>query len=154
MDKNKIDFVLIEFPAKLKALNPETKGMWGKMNVHQMIEHMIDSIKEANGKIPRTLVTAPERLQAMQDFLRSEKEFKPNTKNVLMGEDPVPVRHVSVANAIAELEEELKDFEKHFKANPNSRITNAFFGDLNYDEWVQLMHKHSMHHLKQFGGDI
>jgi hypothetical protein len=44
MDKNKLDFVLIEFPAKLKALDPQTKGMWGKMNVQQMIEHMIDSV--------------------------------------------------------------------------------------------------------------
>lgn len=153
MDKNKLDFVLFEFPAKLKALDPQTKGMWGKMNVQQMIEHMIDSVKEANGKIPRTIVTAPERLQAMKDFIMSEKEFKPNTKNVLMGEEPLLVRHVSVSNAIAELESELINFEKHFTANPDSRITNAFFGDLNYDEWVQLLHKHSMHHLKQFGGE-
>ncbi len=153
MDKNKLDFVLIEFPAKLKALDPQTKGLWGKMNVQQMIEHMIDSVKEANGKIPRTIVTAPERLQATKDFLMSEKEFKPNTKNVLMGEEPLPVRHVKISDAIAELESEIKDFEKHFASFPDARITNAFFGDLNYEEWVQLLHKHSMHHLKQFGGE-
>jgi hypothetical protein len=89
----------------------------------------------------------------MKDFLMSEKEFKPNTKNALMGEDPLPVRHVKISDAIAELESELKDFEKYFTSFPDARITNAFFGDLNYDEWVQLLHKHSMHHLKQFGGE-
>lgn len=28
------------------------------------------------------------------------------------------------------------------------------FGDLNFEEWVLLNHKHVVHHLKQFGVDV
>jgi hypothetical protein len=34
----------------------------------------------------------------------------------------------------------------------NLRVTrNPFYGDLNYEQNVQLLHKHALHHLKQFG---
>ena len=150
MNNTKLEFLLKEFPIKLKQLDPSAKGVWGKMNVQQMIEHMTDSVREANGKIPRTIVTNPERLPAMKDFLLSEKEFKPNTKNVLLSEEPEPIKHSSIQAAIAEFEKEMEDFQKHYKTFPDAIITNAFFGDLNYEEWIQLLHKHAVHHLKQF----
>jgi hypothetical protein len=28
---------------------------------------------------------------------------------------------------------------------------NPFFGDLNFEQNVQLLYKHSLHHLRQFG---
>lgn len=147
----KLTFLLFSFPQLLKKLDPSTKGLWGKMNVQQMIEHMSDSVREANGKIPRTIMTPEANLSKMKEFLMSEKEFRPNTKNVMMGEEPLVVRNSSIKDAIDELEKELSDFEKYFTKNSESIITNPFFGDLNFDEWIQLVHKHAIHHLKQFG---
>jgi hypothetical protein len=151
MITEKKKFLFNTVPDLLSKLDPATKGLWGKMNVHQMIEHMGDSLREANGKIPRTIITPAERLQAMKDFVLSEREFKPNTKNALMGEEPLPVRFASVEEAIADFKIELNDFEQRFKDKSESKITNAFFGELNYEEWIHLLHKHALHHLKQFG---
>lgn len=148
---NKLTFLLITYPQLLRKLDPKTKGLWGKMNVQNMIEHMSDSLREANGKTLRTIVTPEANLSKMKEFLMSEKEFRPNTKNTMMGEEPLPLRNSSVIEAIDELEKELKDFEKYFIANSDSTITNPFFGDLNFEEWIQLLHKHAIHHLKQFG---
>ncbi len=148
---NKLTFLLINYPQLLRKLDPETKGLWGKMNVQNMIEHMSDSLREANGKTLRSVLTPEDRLHSMKEFLMSEKEFRPNTKNVMMGEEPLPSRHSSVSEAIDELENELKDFEKHFITNLDSTIINPFFGNLNFEEWIQLIHKHALHHLKQFG---
>ena len=149
--ESKLNFLLNEYPAILRNLDPSKKAEWGKMNVHQMIEHMSDSVREANGKTPRTLLTPPERLQQSRDFLMSDKEFRPNTKNSMMGEEPLPVKHSSVEMSIEELEIELKDFQKHYASNPDSIIMNPFFGELDFNGWIQLLHKHAMHHLKQFG---
>jgi hypothetical protein len=151
MTNEKLNFLLNTFPDLLMELDAATKPKWGKMNVQQMIEHMTDSVREANGKIPRTIITMPERLPAMKAFVMSEKEFRPETKNALMGDEPSPVRNADKENAIAELKDELKDFVDHYTNNPESVITNAFFGHLNYQEWIQLLHKHAVHHLKQFG---
>ena len=150
--KEKLEFLINKYPSLLRNLDTEEKGRWGKMNVLQMIEHMSDSIREANGKIPRTLLSAPDKVPAMKEFLMSEKEFRPNTKNALMPDEPLPARHKSKEDAIQELEKELGDFRQLYTQDPNTVITNPFFGQLHYDEWVQLLHKHAIHHLRQFGG--
>ena len=150
----KLKFLINEYPLILRQIDPAKKGQWGKMNVQQMIEHMCDSVREANGKIPRTLLTPSERVPKMKEFLMSEKEFKPETKNVLMADEPPDLINASVADAIDELETELNDFVTKFDGNSDSKITNPFFGELNFEEWVQLLHKHAVHHLKQFGATV
>ena len=146
----KLNWLLNDYPNFLQSLDPGQRK-WGKMNVQQMIEHMIDSVREANGKLPRTIISTPERLPAMKEFLMSEKEFKPDTKNALMGPEPVAVRNKNTEEAIKELQSELKDFTSHYASKPDSLITNPFFGHLNFEEWTQLLYKHAIHHLKQFG---
>ena len=147
----KLSFLLNGYIDHLRKLDPETKGLWGKMIVQQMIEHMTESLQEANGKTSRTIISPIDRLQAMKEFIKSEKEFRPNTKNSMMGETPLPLRNLNVKEAINEIVIELKDFEKYFEKNPESIIVNPFFGELNFEEWIQLIHKHALHHLRQFG---
>ena len=148
---DKLNFLLTKYPNILRELDPATKGLWGKMNVQQMVEHMSDFIRHGNGKSPQKLMTPAENLPKMKEFLMSEKEFRPNTKNAMMGEEPQAIVNASVKDAIDILETEIKDLEKHFKNSPHATATNPFFGDLNFEEWVQLLYKHAVHHLKQFG---
>ena len=80
----------------------------------------------------------------------SEKEFKPNTKNALMSDTPVPVKNNKMESAVIELEKELVAFVDYFDKNKGAVLTNSFFGDLNFEEWLHLLHKHAVHHSKQF----
>ncbi|WP_276132217.1 DinB family protein [Polluticoccus soli] len=144
-------FLRNEFIDKLKQIEPATKPLWGKMNLHQMIEHMSYSLRQANGKDQYDCVTPEENIPRMQAFLMSEKPFKENTPNQLLPEDPETPKQKDIDDALAELKTETEDFFKVFEKTPDRVITNPFFGDLNYEMWVQLLHKHARHHLKQFG---
>jgi uncharacterized damage-inducible protein DinB len=151
VNKEKEDFLLNEFILLIKTIDEDQEPVWGKMSVHQMVEHMTDSIRIANEKNKEEkIVTPAERLDASYQFMMSDKLFKENTKNILMAEEPPPTRNEFLEDAILELDNEIADFHTFFKDDPEKRTTNPFFGYLNYAEWVQLLHKHAMHHLRQF----
>jgi hypothetical protein len=135
----------------LHQLDVNAERCWGKMTVHQMIEHMADSIRIANGRDPHLLVTADEYVPRMLAFLISEKPFKENTPNSLLSDTPPPPRNSSVSNSLAELEEDLNIFFHIFQDNPLKTVMNPFFGALGFEMWVQLLYKHAWHHLRQFG---
>ncbi len=147
---DRLDFLLEKFPSLLLKIDPETKPEWGKFSVMQMIEHMFYAVRMANGKDAYSIITPEEKIAPMQEFLMSEKEFRPNTKNVLMGEEPEPQRLKNVEEAVAELKKELNVFHRLFKNDPEKMVTNPFFGELNFQKSIHLLYKHAIHHLKQF----
>ena len=152
MTSNKIDFLKKDFFSYLRSLDSATPPSWGKMSLQQMIEHFTDYVKIASGKIPNTKLLTPEdQLQKAQAFLMSDKPFKENTPNPLLPEVPPPVRNISMEEALKELETEIDFFFSIFNENNQQCTLNPFFGDLNFEQNVQLLHKHALHHLKQFG---
>lgn len=147
----KADFLRHHYIEILASSNPNAKQLWGKMNWQQMVEHMADSFQIANGRDLHTLVSPPEIVDKMQAFLMSEKPFKENTPNNFLPETPPSPRHEKIEDSIKELENEINHFFLVFENEPSKTIMNPFFGELNFQQWVQLLHKHAWHHLKQFG---
>jgi len=135
----------------LKTLSGNEKPLWGKLSAQGMVEHMADSVAVAYGKQSYDLQTPVELLEKAKAFAMSDKEFKPNTHNTLMSEEPAPLRHNNMQDAIEELHQEVTAFFSFYQNTPNHLVSNPFFGDLNYKEWVHLLYKHARHHLKQFG---
>jgi hypothetical protein len=155
MNANKAEFLKNRFIPLLKQIPSDTTPQWGKMTLQQMIEHFSDSVRIASGKTVHTdFVFGPEQLQKNRDFMLSEKPFKENTPNPLMPEVPAPVVNPSTEEAINELQKELDYFFSVFEKNNLQVTRNPFFGDLNYEQNVHLLHKHAMHHLRQFGVTI
>lgn len=116
-----------------------------------MIEHFADSVRIASGKTVFTdVITPPENLDRIRNFILSEKPFKENTVNSLLPETPAPVKNPSVEEALKELKEEIHFFFSVFEKNNLQVTRNPFFGDLNFEQNVHLLHKHALHHLKQF----
>jgi len=152
MDTTKRAFLTGQFVPLLKQISSDTLPHWGRMTLQQMTEHFSDSVRIASGKsVPKSVVTPAEQLPKMVAFLESDKPFRENTPNPLMPEVPAPVRHRTIREAFDELQEELDHFDRHFEQNPHLLTTNPFFGDLNYEQNVQLLYKHAVHHLRQFG---
>ncbi len=131
-------FLSQDFLKKIKSIHPSTKGSWGVMNVHDMIEHMSDSFRMASGKDLYTKIL-------------SDKPMRENTKNSLMGETPADHKHEHIEDAYQELETEIHDFFQAFSHDKTLVVRNPFFGDLNYELWIALLYKHGKHHLRQFG---
>jgi len=53
--------------------------------------------------------------------------------------------------AVKDVEQQTADFISYFETHKGATLMTAFFGELNYEEWLHLFYKHAMHHLKQFG---
>lgn len=141
----------MELVPLLSPLPADMRPQWGKMNAQQMIEHMGDAVRQANGRDPKDCVTPPEHLEKMQAFLRSDKPFKENTPNSQMSETPAAWQFERIEDALGALQSELNEFVNVFDQDKQKVITNPFFGDLNFEDWTQLLYKHSLHHLRQFG---
>ena len=149
----KENFLRSRFVSYLQQLHPATPPQWGRLSVQGMIEHFAyDALRNANGKLKyEQPVLKPEQVQRMRDFLASEKPFRENTKNPLMTEEPAPLQHQTVQAGIGALQLELIDFFRAYETDPSKVIVNPFFGVLNFEQNVQLLYKHALHHLRQFG---
>jgi hypothetical protein len=154
MNFEKENFLRTKLISHLQKLNSDIQPLWGKMNVRQMIEHMIDVVMSASGKIKLPVVTSAERLPKLQEFMMSEKPFKENTKSPVLGEEPAPLKRNTKEAAIGKLQEEIIYFFEAFEKDPALRTTNPVFGELNFEMNIQLLYKHALHHLKQFGIEI
>ena len=152
MNAEKADFLKHRLIPLLRQIPSDRSPQWGKMTLQQMIEHFADYTRMASGKTPYAeIITPAENLQRMRDFVMSEKPFRENTSNPLLPEVPAPVKNHSVEEALQELDSEIKFFFSVFEKNNLQVTRNPFFGDLNFEQNVQLLHKHALHHLKQFG---
>ena len=151
MNEEKKKFLKEDFIPLLYKLDANAKGNWGVMNGQQMVEHFADAVKNASGNLILPVVNSGERLEKSRVFLMTELPFKENTKNPLIGEQPFPLRKASINAAIQKLQDELNYFFEVFDNNPSLKTNNSIFGELDYAMNVQLLHKHALHHLRQFG---
>ena len=151
--EQKADFLKTKYTNALTHLDANAPRKWGKMNVQQMIEHMSEYVRIASGRQPMEIITAADMLPRMQSFLASEKPIRENTPNSLMPEEPQPVKHATKQEAINELKTELSHFFAVHEQEAGKITPNPFFGNLGYEQQVQLLHKHATHHLRQFGMD-
>ena len=151
MTDEKICFLKNDLIFLLKKLKGDEKGKWGKMNAQQMTEHVSGFFKVSTEKIHFDLTTPLEHLPKYKEFLMSEKEFRENTKAPVLPEEPLPLQYSTMKEAIDELRKSIDDFFGFFKNDPSKKTLHPAFGELNFNEWVQLHNKHVTHHLKQFG---
>lgn len=151
---DKFHFLKHEFVPLLRSIDEDTKPLFGKMNVQQMIEHMSYAFRNASGYILLPALNDEEVTLKMYNFMMSEKPFRDNTPNPNLPDEPEPPMHGNIEDALVELEQSILLFEEVFNEDPERRILNPFFGILNFEEWVHLLHKHASHHLRQFGVTI
>lgn len=151
MAESKVDFLKNDFVPLLGKLKPGAKGVWGIMDAQQMVEHFADAVKNASGKLILPQLSQGEHLEKMRLFLMSEQPLKENTDNPLIPKEGIPHRQPDLQSAINKLQSELDFFFKTYQENPSLKTGNAFFGSLDYEMNIQLLYKHAMHHLRQFG---
>lgn len=153
--EQKISFLKNELTGHLQNIPADRTPAWGKMNLQQMTEHLSrDAFRVASGKVIFPLMTPEEHIPKMQEFLRSDKPFKENTVNRLMAAEPLPLVHKDMPAALAELQTEINDFFEAYQQEPGKKVMNPSFGEMDFELQVLLLHKHALHHLRQFGVTI
>jgi len=155
MNSNKSNFLQQKLVQTIATIDSATQPLWGKMNLQQMVEHMSrDAFRVASGKISFPLMTPAEHIAKMQEFIKSDKHFKENTANRLMAEEPAPTVHSNIEAALAELQTEIDYFFEVYAQQPDLKLINPFFGELDAALQVDLLYKHALHHLRQFGVSV
>lgn len=133
---------------RIQKLNPETKSVWGKMTVAQMLVHAQKPFKVAAGEIilKRGLISfliggiARKTLTGPKPFQKN----LPTDKNFIVTDHPS--FDTEKNNLIAHV--------KRFTIKGEAAITDKphpFFGKMSVKQWDALMYKHLDHHLRQFG---
>ncbi len=148
---DKLRFLEIEFPELLASIPLDTAPLFGKMNVLQMIEHMAYAFQQASGLVVHPTLHDAETTQKMYRFMMSDKPFRDNTPNPYLPDEPLPASYSAQPQAIEALKQAIQVFKETFTDQPEKRLLNPFFGELNFEEWTHLLFKHSWHHLRQFG---
>lgn len=153
MNQEKSGFLSGKTILLLQPLKPDATGKWGVMNGQQMVEHLTNFFKISTQKIQYPVLTPEEQLPKFRAFLWSDKEFGENTKapSQILPDKPLPLRNKTMQGAIDALDAEIKNFFHFFPTHPGIKVSHPVFGDLCFEEWVQLHHKHVIHHFKQFG---
>lgn len=134
---------------RLNKLTGDEKPIWGKMNVNQMVSHLVQS-----GDMPFEATLPDKSTFIMRTFA------KPLVLYVL----PMP-KEVKVSPELDQQENGRKpqgfSDDKELAINAINRIGylsvdhdcqyHPFFGKMTAKEWAVIAHKHIDHHLKQFG---
>jgi hypothetical protein len=151
MNEDKLRFLKTQLIPLLQKIPADRKPAWGKMNLQQMVEHLAAAFKIAAGTLKLPGEPNQDQIPRSYAFLMSEKPFKENLHNPFLSEDTYPLRNHTLAGSIGELQSAMLEFFTVYEQEPGKRTNNLIFGSLNYAEQVQLLHKHALHHLKQFG---
>lgn len=134
---------------RINQLTPNTKALWGKMSVEQMLAHC---------NVP-------------YEFVYTNKHPKPNAfkkfmiklfaKNMVVGNKPYPKNSRTAHEFIItdeknfekekkQLVDNIKKTQKLGKSHFHNKESHSF-GALGVQEWNTMFYKHLDHHLNQFG---
>jgi len=135
--------------ARIEALTPEQPRRWGQMSVDRMLGHLVGSAQMALGDLavaPRPGFAPLSRFPVKQLVLY----VFPFPKST-----PTAPELVIVEPRVFEAERaRLLGLMARLVARGESgpAPVHSVFGPLSCREWGVLVHKHTDHHLKQFGG--
>ena len=138
-----------EIQSRIDELTPNSKAVWGKMNVNQGLRHMSLALDIPTGKLDPTPVSVPKMPKwLLKIFLLNVKPPKEKAETfkemnmVANGINPIDFE-VERTN----LKKAIEDFYNSTKLIPENKITGKF----SKDDWGKLNYNHTDHHLRQFG---
>jgi hypothetical protein len=139
-----------ELLERLDLLSPDRARRWGRMNAHQAVCHLSDSLKAVLGErpLPRQPLTMRKRLIRFVAFtvpLRWPHGFRTSRElDAERGGTPP----VGYERDVAELARLLRRFVATRGAGLEPHYA---WGQLSRGEWGRYVYRHLDHHLRQFG---
>jgi hypothetical protein len=133
---------------RIKKLNPQTQGLWGKMNVSQMMAHLQEPLLVMTGEktIKFTLWGRFFGKYLKNKFIKN-RGFG---KNLLTHEKFKVVDAKQFQNEQEKLINTMLIIQQQ-GTNVITKNKHPFFGNITHQEWADLMYLHINHHLNQFG---
>lgn len=134
---------------RINKLTPETKQLWGKMNVSQMLAHCsvtYEMIYDGTHQKPKGVMKLMLKY-FVKGMVTNEKPYKKNLRTApqfLMTTEKDFEREKKRLIGYLIKTQELG--EAHF-----DNKESLSFGNLSINQWNNMFYKHLDHHLNQFG---
>lgn len=137
---------------RINNLKSDSKNLWGKMTVNQMLCHASDQIRDILGVRNTEALTSPEMQQQIKTMLLVEDEWGHNAPTFppyLQDEGGGGTKPIN-------LEQDKKMLIDLVNKSANSTADSSYhphagLGVLNRDEVGKFVWKHTDHHLRSFG---
>ena len=138
-----------EIISRINKLTPETKPLWGKMSVDQMLAHLNVAYEMAfednhpkPGAFKRFLLKT-----FVKDTVVNDKPYKRSSQTApeFLIKDSKNFNQEK-QRLIAYINKTQQLGQPHFEGKPSHS-----FGELTSSEWNNMFYKHLDHHLSQFG---
>ena len=136
-----------EIISRVRSLSLSSTGRWGTMDVTGMLQHLRLSARMTLGELP--VPTANKRVFQMFPLKHLILYVLPFPKGAPTAQELKPV----VAASLEEERAELLELLERIGTGPREGAGPAhpLFGPLSWREWGVATHKHTDHHLRQFG---
>jgi hypothetical protein len=133
---------------RVNALTPDSKALWGKMNVSQMVRHCASCEEYYFGdvRIKRSFLGRLIGQFAIKGMLKDDKTVL--TKNAPTARQFKATENVP--NLGAE-KEKWKGLLEKYGSYDHEYFVHWFFGKMSKEQLGQFVYKHCDHHLRQFG---
>lgn len=136
----------------IDKLTPDTKPLWGIMTAQHLVEHLEYFARLSAGEEAVEIVTPEHLIEKYEDSLWNYVPMPKEFKHPLLKEDKTEdLRFSSLEEAKEAYFIAIDKVEAFFKANPNVKVANSVFGNLDRYHTQLLNRKHLTHHFKQFG---
>jgi len=133
---------------RINLLTKESKPLWGKMTVDQMLSHCQAPIDVAFGTLPLRSNWFMKLIgKLFKNKILNSNGFK---KDSPTAPDFIRKGTYDFEKTKTELTVKLAKFVQFGHQSITSK-RHPFFGEMSYEEWDKLHSMHLDHHLKQFG---
>ncbi|MGC1472478.1 MAG: phenylacetic acid degradation bifunctional protein PaaZ [Psychroserpens sp.] len=138
--------------ACLSKLSEDMTPKWGIMTPQHMIEHLEYTYKIASGEIQDFDISTPEKiLEKVHNSLWNYDKFPKNSQFPQLEKNTLDkLKYPDLATAIEKFKAQREKYLEFFKDNPDAKLKNLVFGELNKYESYLLERKHLNHHFEQF----
>ena len=135
----------------LVPLHAGSRPVWGKMTAQQMVEHLIWTFELSTGLAHAECPIPEAQRERLKAFLYENRPTPCEFMNPVLTAGLPPLRHKSLAEAVASLRAAVNHFAQKAASTPDATYLHPVFGPIGLDEWARAHFKHAYHHLLQFG---
>ena len=131
---------------RIKSLTPDSKAIWGKMSVDQMLKHSNDVMLVAFGEKKLKINFLMRFLGKMMKNKVINSEFKKNSPTA-----PEFIFKEKYDFYVVQSESSINFSRFAVGHDAIKEMDHPFWGKMTFEDWDKLMWNHIDHHLRQFG---
>jgi Protein of unknown function (DUF1569) len=131
---------------RIDRISSGAAARWGKMNAEQMLAHLVESLRMANGELSVRPKKLPIRYFPLKQLI---VYWLPFPKGSPTAPELLPKESGTIERCKSELARLMRDFAQ--RAKQVQWPEHPAFGKMTTQAWGVLTYRHFDHHLRQFG---